>query len=252
MHLLTPNKRLSRSAYAAIAAGWAAFLLLLGQFFAPAFLPRPTEVAQAWIDLFPETIGNLVSSLVLNGEAIALAAGISLFLSVVPLFRPLIHAFTLSRFMGLVGVSFVLGIVLTGHELKLSMVVLAISAFYVTGVVEVIGEIPDHLFDYARTLKMGEWRVTYEIVVRSTQAAVWSVIKQNGAIGWIMMVQAENYVRSEGGLGTALLDQQRVLALAKVFALQGTILGVALAQDWLFGQIDALLHPWTAAKRRRG
>ncbi len=253
--IFTPNHPLFGTRYGLVSAGWTLVVLLGWQLFTPAFLPRPAEVADAWLGLLTSgaLVTNLLSSLVLNAEAILGAALVSLgfaYLSVIPVFRPLIHAFTLSRFLGFVGFSFILGVLLSGHELKLSMVVIAIATFYVTGMVSVIEEIPDKAFDYARTLRMSNARLTWEVIVQSTRPAIWSVIRQNGAIGWIMMVQAENYVRSEGGLGTALIDQQRLLALAPMIALQGTILAVALLQDFLFGQLDGLLHPWTAVKRQ--
>ena len=77
------------------------------------------------------------------------------------------------------------------------------------------------------------------------------VVRQNGAMGWIMLTMAEGLVRSEGGLGVLLLNENRQMRLDTVYALQLTIFGVALAMDFLLAQAGSLLFPYAALTRSK-
>ena len=86
---------------------------------------------------------------------------------------------------------------------------------------------------------MGEWRVVWEVVVRGTADKALEVLRQNAAIGWMMLTMVEGISRSEGGVGAMLLNQNKHFHLAEVFAIQLLILLVGVLQDYGLGVAQA-------------
>ena len=54
---------------------------------------------------------------------------------------------------------------------------------------------------------------------------------QNAAMGWMALTMVEGLVRSEGGIGALMLNENKHLDLDAVFALIGVVLVVGIAQD---------------------
>lgn len=213
-------------------------------------LPRPGEVFHALQQLWlHEGLGQeLATSFRLNLEALAWSSAICLllaYLTVIPVFRPIVAALSKGRFLSMVGFTFIFTLIWGGgHPLKLSLLVFAISVFYLTGLAAVVAAIPRQDFDYARTLRMREWRVVWEVVVLGTADKALEVLRQNAAMGWMMLTMVEGIVRSEGGIGTMLLNENKHFLLANVFAIQIVILLVGLIQDYAIGGIRRLLCPY--------
>jgi NitT/TauT family transport system permease protein len=116
---------------------------------------------------------------------------------------------------------------------------------------DVINGVPKEMFDLARTLRMGEWRVVWEVIVLGQIDKVFDVLRQNAAMGWMMLTMVEGIVRSEGGVGTVLLDQNHHFRLAAVFAIQLTILLLGLFQDYSIGVAKSLLCPYAVLTLER-
>src|SRR5205085_8631170 len=95
--------------------------------------------------------------------------------------------------------------------------------------------IPREKFDHARTLRMNEWKVVWEVVVLGTVDRAFEVLRQNAAIGWMMLTMVEGISRSEGGVGAMLLNQNKHFHLAEVFAIQILILVLGMTQDYDIG-----------------
>ncbi len=88
------------------------------------------------------------------------------YLTVLPFFRPIAFLFTKGRFLTLVGLSFLFTILThSGHELKVVLLVFGMSVFFVTSMMSVIQSITRNEFNHARTLRMSEWRVVWEVVI---------------------------------------------------------------------------------------
>ena len=245
-----PNRILSPVAMQSIVWTEAALALLLWVRSPFAVLPRPLEVLNALRSLWmTQGLGpELLTSLRLNLEALAWSSLISLglaYLSVVPVFRPIVAAVSKGRFLSIVGFTFIFTLVFGGgHALKTSLLVFAVTVFYVTGLSAVIAAIPKRDFDHARTLRMSEWRVVWEVVVLGTADRAWEVLRQNAAMGWMMLTLVEGIVRSEGGVGAMLLGESKHFLLPEVFAIQIVILGVGLCQDLLLGAARRLTCPY--------
>ena len=128
--------------------------------------------------------------------------------------------------------------------MKVALLVFGMSVFFVTSMLDVVLAIPKDRFDHARTLRMGEWRVVWEVVVLGTIDKAFDVLRQNAAIGWMMLTMVEGISRSEGGIGAMLLSQNRHFHLAEVFAIQLLILIVGILQDYGIGGIRRLVCPY--------
>ena len=237
--VFSPNAVLNKNAVRALIAFQVAIVILLWIFSPFVLLPKPGEVLSAFGDLWEQGLGaELITSFYLNIQAIAVSTVVSLLLAyatVMPFFRPVVALLSKLRFLSLVGLTFFFTLMArSGHELKLSLLVFSVSVFFVTGMADVINGIPKEMFDLARTLRMGEWRVVWEVIVLGQIDKVFDVLRQNAAMGWMMLTMVEGIVRSEGGVGTILLDQNHHFRLAAVFAIQLTIL--------LLGLLPGLRH----------
>ncbi|MGA3023783.1 MAG: nitrate ABC transporter permease [Bryobacteraceae bacterium] len=256
MTVFAPNAVLSRNTVRILVATQVAIVLLLWAFSPWVLFPKPIEVLGALGDLWQEGLGTeLITSFYLNLEAVALATVVSLLLAyatVMPFFRPIVALLSKLRFLSLVGLTFFFTLMArSGHQLKLSLLVFSVSVFFVTGMADVIGAIPKEEFDLARTLRMGEWRVVWEVIVLGQTDKAFDVLRQNAAIGWMMLTMVEGIVRSEGGVGTVLLDQNHHFRLAAVFAIQLTILMLGLFQDYGIGMAKNLFCPYAALTLER-
>ncbi|HEX3128693.1 MAG TPA: nitrate ABC transporter permease [Thermoanaerobaculia bacterium] len=245
-----PNRAISPNALRIIVAFQVALLLLIWINSPFKVLPQPMEVLRAFQDLWM-TQGlsrELWTSFALNLEALALSTLLSLglsYLTVLPFFRPVALAVSKGRFLGLIGLTFVFTLMVGGgRPLKLALLVFGMTVFFITSMAAVVLEIPRERFDHARTLRMGEWHVVWEVVILGTADRAIEVLRQNAAIGWMMLTMVEGISRSEGGIGAMLLNQNKHFHIAQVFAIQITILLVGLFQDYLIGGFQRLLCPY--------
>ncbi len=245
-----PNQRVSPAVMRILIAGEAAIALLAWWTAPLAVLPRPGEVFHALGTLwFEQGLGReLWTSFETNLEALGLTILFSLLLSyltVVPAFRPVAGAVAKGRFLGLIGLTFLFTLLLSGgHRLKVALLVFGMTVFFVTSMADVVASIPKERFDHARTLRMGEWRVVWEVVVLGTAEQAVDILRQNAAIGWMMLTMVEGISRSEGGIGAMLLNQNKHFHLAEVFAIQILILAVGILQDYGIGAAKRFLLPY--------
>lgn len=246
-----PNRVVSGTAMKFLIAVQAVVFLLIWIKSPFAVLPQPGEVLRALRTLwFEEGLGReLLTSLGMNLEALAwtavLALGLS-YLTVFPFFRPLAAAVSKGRFLGLIGLTFVFTLMVGGgRPLKLALLVFGMTVFFVTSMAAVVAEIPREKFEHARTLRMSEGKVVWEVVILGTADQAFEVFRQNAAIGWMMLTMVEGISRSEGGIGAMLLNQNKHFRLAEVFAIQFLILFIGLLQDYAIGGAKKLFCPYS-------
>jgi NitT/TauT family transport system permease protein len=245
-----PNRVISRKTLWIIIAFQLAAFLAIWIFSPFKVLPQPDEVLRALRDLwFNQGLSReLWTSFTLNLQALVLSLLISLalsYLTVLPFFRPIALAISKGRFLGLIGLTFVFTLMVGGgRPLKLALLVFGMTVFFVTSMAAVVLEIPRAQFDHARTLRMNEWQVVWEVVILGTADKAMEVLRQNAAIGWMMLTMVEGISRSEGGIGAMLLNQNKHFRLAEVFAIQIMILLIGLLQDYGIGALQRLLFPY--------
>jgi NitT/TauT family transport system permease protein len=249
LEVLSPNRVISKQTVRWLVGLQLVTLFFIWIFSPTIFLPKPREVLQALSEMWSEGLGGeLITSFYLNLQAIAFATLLSLgmaYLTVIPFFRPIVTLLSKLRFLSMVGLTFFFTLMATtGHELKLYLLVFSVSVFFVTGMAEVVASIPKEHYDLARTLRMGEWRVVYEVVILGQADKAFEVLRQNAAMGWMMLTMVEGISRSEGGVGAMLLNQNKHFHLSAVFAIQLTILVLGLAQDYGIGLLREICCPY--------
>lgn len=252
---LRPNRRITRSVQLGYAAASAAVLGVAWSLSAGA-LPSPAGVAAALARLWTTQglFDELVTSVVLNAQAIAWTTAIALglaYATVVPAVRPIAAAISKLRFTGLVGWAFVFTLwARDGHQLKLWMLVFGMAPFFVTAMAAVVAELPRERFDHARTLGMTEWRMVWEVVIRGTVDQALEALRQNAAMGWMALTMVEGLVRSEGGIGALMLNENKHLDLDAVFALIVVVLIVGIAQDAALAWLRRTVCPYAHRSER--
>lgn len=254
--IFSPNKAISKSTGMLLAAVQVFLLLMVWSFSNFVFLPSPGETLHSFGELWQEGLGaELITSFFLNLQAIGIALIASLgfaYLSVIPFFRPIVSFFGKLRFLSLAGLTFFFTMAAkSGHELKLYLLVYSIAVFFVTSMIDVLDAIPKVQYDLAKTLKMGNWRVVFEVVVLGQIDKVFDCLRQNAAIGWMMLTMIEGMSRSEGGIGAVLLNQNKHFHLSSVLAIQLLILVVGLGQDYAIGILKNVFCPYATLNTER-
>jgi NitT/TauT family transport system permease protein len=255
-HIFSPNKTISKTTLMII-IGFQVVVLMAAWYATGPLIPKPHEIWAAFMKLMGE--GDLLRELFISTglclEALAIAIVISLgisYLTVLPFFRPLAFLVSKGRFLTLVGLSFVFTLMVSsGHGLKVWLMVFGITVFFVTSMVAVIKGIPKAEFNHARTLRMNEWQTVWEVVILGKIDQVFEVIRQNFAIAWMMLTMVEGISRSEGGIGTMLLNQNKHLHLDAVFAIQIVILLVGILMDYLIGVFKNIFCPYASLTLER-
>lgn len=248
--IFTPNRAISKRSALVIVCTWIAAMLSFWTCCTSALIPNPIQVIESLRTVWQEGIYyHLIASLKVNLSALFWSTVISLgvtYLTVVPFFRPLANMIVKLRFLGLAGLVMVFTVMSSsGHDLKVNLIVFGMSVFFVTSMLDVVAGTPQEHFDLARTLKMGEWRATYEVVILGRSDLALDAFRTNAAIGWMMLTTVEGLVRSGGGIGVYLLNQDRYMHLGPVFAAQIIILCVGLFIDYLIGVIKNVICPWS-------
>lgn len=257
LEVFQPNKVFSRNALRILVLIQVGIFLTVWAFAHTVFLPKPAEILNAFLYLWNTQglAGELITSLVLNFQAIAIASVVSLLLAyaiVIPFFRPIVALLSKLRFLSLAGLTFFFTLMAnSGHELKLYLLVFSVSTFYITAMASVVMAVPKELFDLARTLRMNEWRTVWEAVVLGQADKAFDVLRQNAAMAWAFLTLVEGVSRSEGGIGAMLLNQNKYFRLDAVFAIQITILLLGLGQDYAIGLARSVLCPYADLKLER-
>jgi NitT/TauT family transport system permease protein len=228
-------------------------VLLVGAWLAlPSIIPSPARVLSALLSLIREQglLVELWTSLTLNLEAIALSTAIALLISYgasIAALRPLAGLVARGRFLSLIGMTFLFTVFVGGgHPLKLALLTFGLTVFFVTAMADVVEQTSRERLDYARTLRMGEWHVLWEQIVLGNLGAAFDIMRQNAAMGWLMLTMVEGLVRSEGGIGRLLLDQEKHFNLAAILAVQLVFLLVGIGQDLLIRWLKRIFVPHAA------
>lgn len=244
-----PNRAVTPRALRLIAVMWAATSVAFWALIPSVLIPSPMDVLRAFQTVWADgLLHELVISFTVYAEALAITAAASLvaaYLTVVPAIRPPAAFIAKSRFLGIAGLTFILTLYLGGgHRLKIALLVFGMSVFTLEAMARVVASIPREKFDHARTLRMSEWRVVWEVVILGKADVAIDILRQNAAMGWMMLPMVEGIVRSEGGVGAMLLAQSKHFHLAEVFAVQVAILLVGLAQDYVIGLVREFVCPY--------
>jgi len=218
-------------------------------------LPSPLGVFEAWNTL-ATTKGLLVelfSSMKVIGYALVLSTLISwsiACLSTADLFKAFGNFVSALRFLGFAGLTFLFTLWTSSQlELKVSLLTFGMTVFLARSMIDVVRSVPLTEIDYARSLGLSGWKLTYELMLRGKSGDMLDLVRQNAAVGWTLLAMVEGITRSDGGIGAMLLNSNKYFNLNDVFAIQLTILSYGLAQDYLLSLLRLAVCPWTRLNR---
>jgi NitT/TauT family transport system permease protein len=251
--LVTPNADVAVPTYALLSALYVALAFLVWSQCATQVIPKPLEVLQALQDLWlNDGLGReLWTSMQLNLHALFIYTSLSLVLAYSsrwPFMRPIVMFIGQLRYLSPMGFVFLLTMYThSSHQLKVALLVFFITPFFTKSMADVVMQIPEEQFDHARTLRMSELRVVWEVAVLGTAAVAFTVLWQMAAMGWSMLTMVEGISRAEGGVGALLLNQNKHFRLAQVFAIQFVILLIGLVvQDYCIRFMRRLVCPYAS------
>ena len=223
---------------------------LVWQNFCPSGIPKPVAVWGAWKELVGQY--NLLGELLNSAQTCLIAMFFTIvltlllaYISRIPFFSPIISILTRFRFLSLIGLSFIFLILTSSsYQAKIATMSFAILTYLLTGLSAVIRDIPQRMFNYSRTLRMGEAEVTWYTVVRGTFYEAVDLMAQNFAIAWMMLTSIECMFREYGGVGALLMNVYQRKGFEYVFAIQITILIVGLTLDSILRGVIHIAFPW--------
>lgn len=233
-------------------------VILLGLWFAaPAStgIPDPLAIAAEWnrLALTMGLLHELYASTVVIWQAIILSALISLgvaYLTTADIFKPVGTFVASMRFLGFAGLTFLFTLWTSNSaNLKLALLTFGMTVFLTRSTIDVVKSVPQSDIDYARSLGLNGWGLTWELMVRGKLSEMMDLIRQNAAVGWTLLAMVEGITRSEGGIGAMLLNQNKYFNLSAVFAIQLTILFYGIAQDYALRYLRSLACPYAELNR---
>jgi len=249
-NMFTPYKAISKTSF--IIMTFAQLLLILWYwiFVSTPLIPRPGEILSAWVDMVRTQglLQDLFTSAALCFEALAYSVFISLLLayaSSLSFFKPLSFLSEKTRFLPLIGLSFIFTLMsTTGHDLKIKLLVFGMTSFIVNSMVGVVNSVTKVEYNHAGTIFGSDWMVFYERVILGKAHEIFKAVKSNFAIVWTMLTFVEGLVRSEGGVGVMMLNASKHLKLDGLFAAQLSLFVFGILIDYSFGVVYNVLFPY--------
>lgn len=222
----------------------------------PMFLPTPTAVLQAGIDMFMNN--NLLSDVIIScarvlagfiaaavvGVPIGIAMGT--FHSMDSLFAPFVGTV---RYMPVT--AFVPLIVIwvgLDEPSKILIITLGVVLYNAIMVADAVKFIPNEMINVAYTLGATRREVLFRVIVPATFPSVLDTLRVNISGAWNYLVIAE-LVAAQTGLGFRIIQAQRFLQTEKVLFCILLIGLIGLTIDYGLKWISAVLTPWADQTR---
>jgi len=233
-------------------------VILLGLWFAmpvSSGIPNPISILGEWNRLALEMglLRELFTSTVVIWQAIALSMLISTAIAALQtadLMKPFGAMIGSFRFLGFAGLTFLFTLwTNSAHDLKLLLLTFGMTVFQTRSAIDIANSITTAEVDYARSLGLSGWRITWEMILRGKLPDLIDLTRQNAAVGWALLAMVEGITRSEGGIGALLLNQNKYFNLTAVFAIQLTILSYGLLQDYALQILRKIICPYTELTR---
>ena len=207
--------------------------------------PTPSQVLTGFVDLWNGgLVVHIASSLSLCAQAVFLSVIISLtfaYSSTIPFLKSGGTIMSKLRFLPLTGIAFYVAIIINDARLiQVWVLVVFMTTFLTTSLMQMIKDIPLEEFDHARTQGCNRWEMLWEVVIKGRIDYVIELIRQNLAIVWMMLVSVESILIAAGGLGTLIKNGDRVGSNGNVIAIQIIIVLIGLALDFILTKIRKL------------
>jgi NitT/TauT family transport system permease protein len=220
------------------------------------FLPTPTKVLQAGLEMFmkgdliPDTLTSC--GRVLAGFLVAAVIGVPMgvamgtFPSMDSLFAPLVGTV---RYMPVTGfVPLIVIWVGLGEDSKVLIVMLGVVLYNAIMVADAVKFIPSEMINVAYTLGATRRDVLFKVIVPGTFPSVLDTLRVNISSAWNYLVIAE-LLAAQNGLGFRIVQSQRFLQTEKVLFCLALIGLIGLMTDYSLKWISAVLTPWADQAR---
>lgn len=220
------------------------------------FLPTPTKVLQAGLEMFAK--GDLVPDTliscgrVLAGFIVAAVIGVPMgiamgtFRSMDSLFAPLVGTV---RYMPVTGfVPLIVIWVGLGEDSKVLIVMLGVVLYNAIMVADAVKFIPSEMINVAYTLGATQRNVLFQVILPGTFPSVLDTLRVNISSAWNYLVIAE-LLAAQNGLGFRIVQSQRFLQTEKVLFCLALIGMIGLMTDYGLKWISAALTPWADQTR---
>jgi ABC-type nitrate/sulfonate/bicarbonate transport system permease component len=212
--------------------------------------PTPGQVWDGFQSLYTEgLVVHVASSLGLCLKATVLSLLVSLtvvYLSPLPMLRPIALAMSRLRYLPLTGITFYLAILVSNaRSMQIGVLFVFMSLYFITSLLAVLKDIPVDEIDHARSLKCSRWEVLWEVVIKGRFDYVIDVLRQNLAITWMMLVTVESILVAAGGLGVLIKNSDKFANHGRIVALQLVILLLGLLLDWFLQMLRKSLFKYS-------
>jgi NitT/TauT family transport system permease protein len=226
-------------------------ILSYGGFVTKTFLPSPTAVIEAGLNMFMDgtlvpdiliSTGRVLAAFVLAaviGAPIGLLMGT--FHSLEALFLPIVGTV---RYMPVT--AFVPLIVIwvgLGEDAKILMIFLGIVLYNAIMIADAVKFIPNELLEAAYTLGANRREIFTKVVLPAALPSILDTFRVNIAGAWNFLVFAE-LIASQSGLGFRIIQSQRYIQTDKVLFCIAIIGAIGLVTDLLLNRLAIALTPW--------
>lgn len=248
MKIFKPFEEVNNTTKAAVAGGWLCVIIsmwIYSSFGDIHMFPTPKQVFDGFVDLWS---GGLVvhvrSSLWLCARSVFISIIISMILAystTLPVFRPIGTFISKLRYLPLTGIAFYISIMIhDAREIQIWVLVVFMTTFLTTSLIQMVTDIPEEEFSHARTLGCSRWEILWEVVIKGRLDYVFELVRQNLAIVWMMLVTVESYLAAAGGIGYIIKNNDKMGDNGKVIALQFLIVIFGLSFDYIITKIRKL------------
>jgi NitT/TauT family transport system permease protein len=255
---LSPQDAIPRPVYlsastltvGALFGGWA--LLAYGGFVNKDFLPTPTQVARAAVELTADgTIWHHIGAscfvvLMGFGLASALAVPLGILMGTFQLVEAIIEPVT--EFVRYLPVSAMVPLLIlwVGIDYETRVAVIFIGTFFqqLVMIADIAHHVPRELRDVSYTLGAGRVQVVSRVLLPSTLPGIMDTLRVTLGWAWTYLVLAE-LVAANRGLGYMILTSMRGLFTDRIFVGILVIGLLGLISDMAFKYLHRWLLPWS-------
>lgn len=251
--IFRPFEELGDTSKSSILFGWLVILISFWTFCSLGevhLFPTPMQVLHGFKDLWGEgLVVHIVSSIWLCTQAVLISIIISLvfaYSSAIPIFKPVGMFISKLRYLPLTGIAFYIAILINdARTIQVYVLVVFMTTFLTTSLMNMIKDIPEEEFFHARTLGCNRWETLWEVVIKGRFDYVFELVRQNLAIVWMMLVTVESILVAAGGLGFLIKNNDKLGDTGKVIALQIIIVIVGLTLDFVITKLRKLLFRYS-------
>ena len=251
--IFKPFEELTKSKTTMILLVWLFNLILfwtLCSFGDTHLFPTPKQVLHGFGELWGEgLVVHIASSIWLCTQAVFISIIISLifaYSSTIPFIRPIGTFISKLRYLPLTGIAFYIAILINdARTIQVWVLVVFMTTFLTTSLMQMIKDIPQEEFDHARTLGCNRWEILWEVVIKGRFDYVFELVRQNLAIVWMMLVTVESILVAAGGLGFLIKNNDKLGDTGKVIALQIIIVIVGLGLDFVITKLRKLIFRYS-------